>query len=156
MCCRTLVSCVVCSERSFNCAAFFALIACDRQAISKSANLPKSRNSGISAWASGSLFCLEVISRKQTRLFRYSLDRAQREHELENLMRTLESESKSFEEQLQQARQKHTQQSDQFQDEIDQLKWVRQPCVLFLGGSLSFYEMSHFLVPESTETTRPK
>jgi len=94
----------------------------------------QSRNSGISAWAARSLFCLEGIPGKQTRLFRYSLDRAQRERELENLKRTLESESKSFEEQLQQARQKHTQQSDQFQDEIDQLKRVRQPCVVLLVG----------------------
>ena len=50
--------------------------------------------------------------------------RAQRERELENLKKTLEAETHSFDAQLQEMKQKHSGQVGQYQEEIDNLKRV--------------------------------
>ena len=50
--------------------------------------------------------------------------RAQRERELENLKKTLETETHSFDTQLHQMKQKHSHQVEQFQEELDGIKRV--------------------------------
>ena len=50
--------------------------------------------------------------------------RAQRERELENLKKTLEAETRSCDEQLQQMKHKHNHQVEQYQEEADALKRV--------------------------------
>ena len=69
--------------------------------------------------------------------------RSQRERELENLKKTLESETHSFETQLQQMRQKHNSSNEQFQDEIDSLRRVsRTVDASWYGGDIPL-EVQH-------------